>query len=127
MKAAPYKDFAARLHEALDHKKFDSGRRRTGALSIKYAVSRETARKWLSGLALPEMERLIAIARDFNVAFEWLATGRGAREVQGVQVNEERSEYMAEDRVRSGDELQLLKRYRASSEEKRKAMLALLR
>ncbi len=46
---------------------------------MQYAVTRETSRKWLVGLAMPELERLIAFARDFDCSFEWLATGRGDR------------------------------------------------
>lgn len=69
--------FAKRLTRALDHARFPDGRTRTSALAMHFNVSRETARKWLSGIALPEMERMIEMAVDFRVSFEWLATGRG--------------------------------------------------
>lgn len=69
--------FAARLREALDHARFPAGRARTAALATQCAVSRETARKWLSGMSLPELERIIEMAQLFRVGFEWLATGRG--------------------------------------------------
>ncbi|MDO1528568.1 helix-turn-helix domain-containing protein [Fulvimonas sp. R45] len=76
--AAPYEHFAERLRKALDRSGFEQGRSRTGALAQRYAVSRETARKWLTGLALPELPRIIELAKDFDVSLEWLATGRGA-------------------------------------------------
>ncbi|MDW2981443.1 MAG: helix-turn-helix domain-containing protein [Rhodanobacter sp.] len=75
--AAPYEHFASRLRKALDRTDFVPGRGRTSALAARYAVSRETARKWLTGLALPELPRIIELAKDFDVSLEWLATGRG--------------------------------------------------
>lgn len=75
--AAPYEDFAERLRQTLDRARFEEGRGRTGALADRYAVSRETTRKWLNGLTLPELARIIELAKDFHVSFEWLATGRG--------------------------------------------------
>jgi transcriptional regulator with XRE-family HTH domain len=74
---APYEAFAERLRHMLDRADFPSGRARTGALADRYAVSRETARKWLTGLALPELTRIIELAKDLDASFEWLATGRG--------------------------------------------------
>jgi transcriptional regulator with XRE-family HTH domain len=75
--AAPHEDFAERLRHMLDRAHFTSGRGRTGALADRYTVTRETARKWLTGLALPELPRIIELAKDFDASFEWLATGRG--------------------------------------------------
>jgi transcriptional regulator with XRE-family HTH domain len=75
--AAPYEDFANRLRKALDRTGFVQGRGRTSALADRYAVSREAARKWLTGLALPELPRIIELAKDFDISLEWLATGRG--------------------------------------------------
>jgi len=75
--AAPYEEFAERLRQTLDRARFVEGRGRTGALADRYAVSRETVRKWLTGLTLPELARIVELAKDFDVSFEWLATGRG--------------------------------------------------
>lgn len=75
--AAPYKEFADRLRQTLDRARFEEGRGRTGALADRYAVSRETVRKWLTGLTLPELARIIELAKDFDASFEWLVTGRG--------------------------------------------------
>ncbi|CAN7344279.1 DNA-binding protein [Pseudoxanthomonas sp. LjRoot168] len=86
MPTAPYQEFAGRLHKALDRARFPADRARTGALANRYAVTRETARKWLAGLALPELERMITLATDFRVAFEWLATGRGTPDVDAGKV-----------------------------------------
>lgn len=77
MVRVPHEDFAARLQKLLDHARFHAGRGRTAALATRYGVSRETARKWLTGLSLPELERMIELAVDFGGNFEWLATGRG--------------------------------------------------
>ncbi len=82
--AAPYEDFADRLRQTLDRAHFVSGRKRTGTLADRYALTGESVRKWLTGLALPELPRLIELAKDFNVSFEWLATGRGQPQL-GVQ------------------------------------------
>lgn len=91
--------FAGRLHEALDSVGFAKGRMRTGKLATMYNVSRETARKWLSGLALPELERMITIANDFHVALEWLATGRGPKAMaKANQVSEAPSPQYDPDR-----------------------------
>lgn len=103
MPTAPYQEFAGRLHKALDRARFPADRARTGALANRYAVTRETARKWLAGLALPELERMITLATDFRVAFEWLATGRGVPELDAgagggkVTLREHREHYIADD------------------------------
>lgn len=75
--AASFEGFARRLHLALDAAGFEKGRGRTGALAKEFNVSRETSRKWLNALALPELDRMIGLATRTCVAFEWLATGRG--------------------------------------------------
>ncbi len=74
----PSEAFAERLRYMLDRADFPAGRGRTGALADRCAVSRETARKWLTGLALPELARIIELAKDFDASFEWLVTGRGS-------------------------------------------------
>ncbi|MCD9004670.1 helix-turn-helix domain-containing protein [Luteimonas sp. XNQY3] len=81
---APAEDFSRRLHWALDQARFETGRGRASALAARYAVSRQTARKWLSGLAMPELARMLEMAADFHVSFDWLATGRGGADVKRV-------------------------------------------
>lgn len=114
---APYKDFARRLHEALDLAGFEQGRARTGALSRAYGVSRETARKWLNGLALPELERMMSLAVDHNVSFEWLATGRGPVRGGALAVRDAPPSYV--DR----DEVALLGAFRQMPPKRRRALV----
>lgn len=118
--AAPYEQFAERLRQALDRARFVAGRSRTGALADRYAVSRETARKWLTGLALPELARIIELAKDFDAGFEWLATGRGP--VQAAAVREPATAYQA----LSADEGRLLDAFRTLPEPKRRLLVDFL-
>lgn len=73
----PHAAFSRRLHAALDQSGFARGRGRTSTLAGQYEVSREAARKWLSGNALPDLDRIVRMAVQTGVSFEWLATGRG--------------------------------------------------
>lgn len=120
MATAPYDDFSRRLHRALDYAGFVVGRPRTSALADEHGVSRETARKWLSGLALPELHRLIDLAVRCQVSFEWLATGRGNLKSAMSAVAEARSGYGDQE------ELRLLGMVRKLSRKKRQALIALL-
>ncbi|TAL86357.1 MAG: DNA-binding protein [Rhodanobacter sp.] len=118
--AAPYEDFADRLRRTLDRARFVEGRGRTGALADRYAVSRETARKWLTGLTLPELARIIELAKDFDASFEWLATGRG--QVQ-LGVGEEAS---CAYRRLTEHESRLLDAFRSLPESKRRLLVEFL-
>jgi hypothetical protein len=120
MTNAPHQEFANRLHQALDFSGFAKGRARTGALSAYYDVSRETARKWLVGLALPELERMLQIAVQQHVSFEWLATGRGTIEGKSLSVRENAAKYS------DPDELRLMGLMRKLSRKKRRALIELL-
>jgi len=42
------------------------------------------AQKWLQGSALPSYRKCIAIASRFNVASEWLMTGRRQRRIDST-------------------------------------------
>lgn len=117
--AAPYKEFADRLRQMLDRARFEEGRGRTSALADRYAVSRETARKWLAGLALPELARIIELAKDFDASFEWLATGRG-------QIYLLVAEKSAVYRRLTDNERRLLDAFRKLPENKRRQLLAFL-
>jgi hypothetical protein len=120
MTTAPFSDFARRLHQALDYAGFTKGRSRTGALAAHYAVSRETARKWLGGFGLPELERMIVIATENGVSFEWLATGRGTLRGNALSVREPMPSYG--DR----EELRIVGLVRRLPPKRRKALLDLL-
>ncbi|MEG3792480.1 DNA-binding protein [Lysobacter sp. CCNWLW3] len=113
-------DFAQRLRHALDYSGFIKGRGRIGALAIQYNVSRETARKWLAGLSLPELQRMIDIARQQRVSFEWLSTGRGSVDGNGVSVRDGSGHYG------DPDELQLAGLVQRLSRKKRRALIELL-
>ncbi|HEY0204869.1 MAG TPA: helix-turn-helix domain-containing protein [Acetobacteraceae bacterium] len=117
--AAPYENFADRLRQTLDRAHFVDGRGRTSALATRYAVARETARKWLTGLALPELNRIIELAKDFNVSFEWLATGRG--QVQ-LGVKETSAVYQR----LTGNEDRMLVAFRKLPESKRQLLVEFL-
>ncbi|MDI9239679.1 DNA-binding protein [Lysobacter sp. LF1] len=116
----PHKDFAHRLHQALDYAGFPAGRQRTGAVAEHYDVSRETARKWLVGLALPELERMLELAVQQRVSFEWLATGRGTLEGRGLHVREHPSKYD------DAEELRLIGLVRKLPRKRRRALIQLL-
>ncbi len=120
MPQPPHAEFARRLHRALDASGFAAGRRRTGALSEYYGVSRETARKWLGGLALPELDRMIEIAIHHHVSFEWLATGRGVLKDSKLAVRDTPGKY--------GDpvEARLLGVLRKLSRKQQRALIDLL-
>ncbi len=117
--AAPYENFADRLRQTLDRARFVEGRGRTGALADRYAVSRETVRKWLTGLTLPELARIVELAKDFDVSFEWLATGRG-------QVNLGVGEKSPAYRRLTDNEGRLLDAYRNLPEPKRQLLVEFL-
>lgn len=117
--AAPYEEFADRLRQVLDRAHFEEGRGRTRTLANRYAVSRETARKWLTGLALPELARIIELAMDFDASFEWLATGRG--QIQ-LLVAEKPAVY----RRLTDDETRLLQAFRKLPETKRRLLVDFL-
>jgi len=70
--------FAERFSEALDVAGVPAGRGRLRAVATMFGVSRESARKWLAGEALPETTRITEIANRLDVNGEWLLTGRGA-------------------------------------------------
>ncbi|RPE81598.1 helix-turn-helix domain-containing protein [Vulcaniibacterium tengchongense] len=119
MAQAPHRDFARRLNQALDYSGFAQGRARTGSLAREYDVSRETARKWLRGLSLPELERMLQLALDLQVSFEWLATGRGPLPGK-LQVRENGPAYQDQD------ELRLMGLIRRMPRKKRRALIQLL-
>lgn len=110
MTQAPHAEFARRLTWTLDAAGFPVGRRRTGALSEQHDVSRETARKWLGGLALPELERLIELAVHYRVSVEWLVTGRGEPQDVRLSVKDVTLKYADPDEARLLDIIRTLSR-----------------
>jgi hypothetical protein len=120
MATVPHAEFARRLHRVLDASGFAVGRRRTGALAEHYDVSRETARKWLGGLALPELDRMIELATDHRASFEWLSTGRGTMKGGPLSVRD------AQEKYGDLEEARLMGLVRKLSRKQRRALLDLL-
>lgn len=86
---------------------------------MEYDVSRETARKWLVGRALPELPRMINIALRSRVSFEWLATGRGTPR-SPASVGDAQAHYG------DAEEARLLGLMRRLPRKKRQALITLL-
>lgn len=120
MTQAPHAEFARRLQAALDAAGLVAGRQRTGTLAEQHGVSRETARKWLAGLALPELTRMIELALHHHVSFEWLATGRGEPTREGLTMRDAWLKYG------DPDEARLLQLIRNLSRKQRRALIDLL-
>ncbi len=100
MPKGPHHEFARRLNLAWDLAGFQRGRRRVGHVSAEYSVSRETARKWSGGLAIPKDERLRAIAVQTRVKYEWLTTGRGPMMIEDQGIGEQATKYDSPEEVR---------------------------
>ena len=120
MTRAPHAEFARRLNWTLDAAGFVAGRHRTSLLSEHHGVSRETARRWLAGLSLPELERMIEIAVHHHVSFEWLATGRGTPKDRKLTVRDAALKYA------DPEESRLLDIMRGLSRKQRRALIDLL-
>lgn len=69
--------FAERFSAALTHAGIPLGRDRINTVKKMFGVSREAARKWLAGDAMPKLARIQEIAQQLNVSGEWLLTGIG--------------------------------------------------
>lgn len=99
------------------------------AFALRLGVSRSAVANWETGVGVPDMQNLSRICVASGMAFEYLATGRGERFADGSAVTDDAGGYMTPDesKAQDSDELKLLKRYRACSAEKRRAILSLLR
>lgn len=69
--------FSYRLSQALTAAGIPDDRHRRSWVAKTFNVSVETARKWLSGEAIPATKRIPLIAEKLGVRGEWLLTGRG--------------------------------------------------
>lgn len=72
----PHAGFAERLKEACDLADVPSGRARSAALALRFAVSPEAVRQWLKGRAFPEVPRVLEMAEEFECSLDWLLLGR---------------------------------------------------
>lgn len=84
-------EFSKRLAKACA----DAGMRERGravTLSKITGLSKEAARKWLNGEAIPAMDHAIVLAQYFAVSVDWLLTGTGQPAIgdAGMLTDEER-------------------------------------
>jgi transcriptional regulator with XRE-family HTH domain len=84
--------FRAHIHELCDDWEIPAHGRQT-RLGEMFGVTPNTARKWLNGLGLPELEKAIEIANRADVNVAWLLQGKGLK--RGDTVNED-AELLAE-------------------------------
>lgn len=75
--------FASRLDFALTQAGIPKDRARLRRVASMFGVSREAARKWLTGMAVPETRRIMAIAKRLRVSAEWLLTGSDHGQAHG--------------------------------------------
>ncbi|MCH8502892.1 MAG: helix-turn-helix domain-containing protein, partial [Ectothiorhodospiraceae bacterium] len=76
-------EFAQRLNEALDDAGFPSkGAGRQVSVGKRFGVSQKAARKWLEGEGIPKTSRLMEIATELRIHFEWLLSGRGPKRTE---------------------------------------------
>lgn len=67
---------AARLSELFESLGFPDERGRAQRIATRFDVSRETARKWLSGEALPETWRIAEFVKHSPYSADYILTGR---------------------------------------------------
>ncbi|MDN7490550.1 hypothetical protein QZM35_22830 [Burkholderia sp. AU45274] len=83
--------FSARLNRILDE--IDGYPKKGGGRQVKlgkdWDVTQKAARKWLEAESIPELTRLMSMARRYGVNFEWLTTGRGEPTYIGVNISQE--------------------------------------
>ncbi len=111
----------------IGHRIKDSRERKTlsqSELARRLGVSQPTVSDWENGKTEPSVDNLRTLAIELDVWFEWIATGRGARDFAPA-LQEPRSEYRVE-RALPADELQLQAVYRKLSPARREALLAFL-
>ncbi len=69
-------EFSVRLNRALEHAGHP-GRGGQTWLAQAMGVSQTNSRKWLKGVALPEIQKIVALAKLLGVRLEWLISGSG--------------------------------------------------
>lgn len=124
--------FSDRLNELLDARAFPAkGRGRQVELAKATGLSQKAVRKWLEGEGMPELTRLIDLATRFKCHVEWLASGRGPRDLEGASL-EPLQRLMdrlskADDATRQLVELALLESDKAASARLSPSLLAMVR
>lgn len=95
-----------------------------GELARRVGVTQPTVSDWENNKTEPTVDNLRILAVEFDVFFEWLATGRGERRF-APQALEPPAEYRVEREPR-GDEARLLEAFRRLSGTRREALLEFL-
>lgn len=109
-----------RIKESRELKRFSQGE-----LARRVGVSQPTISDWENGKTEPTVDNMRSLAVELDVCFEWMATGRGARDyLPGVQ--EAQPEYRAQPEV-PADEQDLQAIYRKLSPARREALLDFLK
>jgi len=80
--------FAERINELCEDWEMPEHGRQT-ILGAKFDVNPNTARKWLLGLGLPELEKAIEIANAAGVNVRWLLQGEGLKRGDKADPNAE--------------------------------------
>lgn len=101
MTSAQLTAFSDRLNELLDARGFAPKHQgRQVQLAKAVGLSQKAVRKWLEAEGMPELTRLIELAVRFNCHLEWLATGRGPRD---LTLAPEQPHQRLVDRLRTAD------------------------
>lgn len=77
--------FAGRVNELCDALGIEPGRGRQTALGQRFGVTPKGARKWLMGIAYPEMPLAVAMCQTAGVNVLWLLQGAGPK--RGDQID----------------------------------------
>lgn len=79
------KDFADRLDQIMNELGWPK-RGRTPRLIelLGISISEVAVRKWVEGIAYPETDKVILIAKKFNVSVDWLLTGSETSERERI-------------------------------------------
>lgn len=95
-----------------------------GELARRLGVTQPTVSDWENNKTEPAVDNLRLLAVEFDVFFEWLATGRGPRRFAPL-AGEPPAEYRVE-RKQPADEVQLLNAFRRLPARRREALLEFL-
>ncbi|MFC5300155.1 helix-turn-helix transcriptional regulator [Azospira restricta] len=95
-----------------------------GELARRVGVTQPTVSDWENNKTEPTVDNLRLLAVEFDVFFEWLATGRGPRQF-APGVGEPPAEYRV-GRPLADDEAQLLAAFRRLPAARREALLEFL-
>lgn len=93
-------------------------------LASMVGVSRGACSQWERGVSFPSVEKLSLLSIMLDVAFEWLATGRGVM-WDDQQIQEPERKYDSQPGL-TDEQRELLASYSRLSLPKRKALIKLL-